>query len=108
MPVFLTVIMGLSLHNATAAIEGYFGKKTPFVRTPKWGIVKQQDGWQRKKYLVKSINPITIAEFLLTIYFAFGIGLGMYWHVYQMLALHIILTLGFGFVVFYSVKHSVY
>lgn len=106
LPLFLTVIMGLSLHNSVAVIKGYMGKETPFVRTPKWGIVQNQDAWLQKQYLVKSLNPITIIELLLTIYFAFGIGLGLYWHTYQMLPLHILLTLGYGFVGYYSVKHS--
>lgn len=107
LPLFLTVIMGLSLHNSVAVIEGYLGKKTPFVRTPKWGIVKHQDGWQRKKYLVKSLNPLTIIELLLTVYFTIGIGLGLYWHSYQMLLLHTMFALGYGFVGYYSVKHSI-
>jgi hypothetical protein len=34
-PLFLAVSMGMSLHNALAVIEGYSGKKTPFIRTPK-------------------------------------------------------------------------
>lgn len=107
LPFFLIVIMGLSLHNSVAALEGYLGKKTPFVRTPKWGIVKGQDGWKRKNYLVKSLNPLTVIELCLTIYFAFGAGLGIYWHSYQMLLLHTMLTLGYGFVVFFSIKHSI-
>jgi cellulose synthase/poly-beta-1,6-N-acetylglucosamine synthase-like glycosyltransferase len=107
LPLFLTVIMGLSLHNSVAVIEGYLGKKTPFVRTPKWGIVKHQDGWQRKKYLVKSLNPLTIIELFLVLYFSFGVGLGIYWHSYQMLLLHTMLALGYGFVGYYSVKHSI-
>ena len=107
LPLFLTVIMGLSLHNATAVLEGYLGKKTPFVRTPKWGIVTNQDGWQLKNYLVKSLNPMTIIELLLTLYFAFGVGLGIYWHSYPMLPLHTMLALGYGFVVYYSIKHSI-
>jgi cellulose synthase/poly-beta-1,6-N-acetylglucosamine synthase-like glycosyltransferase len=107
LPFFLIVIMGLSLHNSVAALEGYLGKKTPFVRTPKWGIVKDQDGWQRKNYLVKSLNPITVIELFLALYFALGVGLGIYWHSYQMLMLHTMLTLGYGFVVFFSVKHSI-
>ncbi|MEZ4904947.1 MAG: glycosyltransferase [Spirosomataceae bacterium] len=106
LPLFLTVIMGLSLHNAVAVLEGYMGKKTPFVRTPKWGIVQQKDAWQQKKYLVRSLNPITVVEILLALYFAFGIGLGLYWQSYQMLLLHTLLALGYGFVGFYSVKHS--
>jgi len=107
LPFFLTVIMGLSLHNSVAVIEGYVGRKTPFVRTPKWGIVKNQDGWQRKNYLVKSLNPLTVLEVLLAFYFAFGFGLGVYWQSYQMLFLHGMLALGYGFVGFYSVKHSI-
>lgn len=107
LPLFLTVIMGLSLHNAVAVLEGYMGKKTPFVRTPKWGIVQQQDGWQHKKYLLKSLNPLTIVELILALYFAFGIGLGLYWHSYQMLLLHTLLAFGYGFVGFYSIKHSI-
>lgn len=107
LPFFLIVIMGLSLHNSVAALEGYLGKKTPFVRTPKWGIVKNRDGWQHKNYLVKSLNPLTIAEVFLTLYFAFGAGLGLYWHSYQMVMLHTMLALGYGFVVFFSIKHSI-
>lgn len=107
LPFFLTVIMGLSLHNAIAALEGYLGKKTPFIRTPKWGIVQQKDGWQRKNYLVKSLNWLTIAELLLAVYFAAAVGLGFYWHSYQMVVLHAMLAVGFGFVSFYSVKHSI-
>lgn len=106
LPFFLTVIMGLSLHNAIAAVEGYLGKKTPFVRTPKWGIVQPKDGWQRKNYLVKSLNWLTIAEVMLAVYFAAAVGLGLYWHSYQMTVLHAMLALGFGFVSFYSVRHS--
>lgn len=107
LPLFLTIIMGLSFHNAIAVLEGYLGKKTPFVRTPKWGIVKPKDGWQRKTYLVKSLNLPTLIELLLAVYFSFGIGLGIYWHSYQMLAFHTMLALGFGFIGYYSVKHSV-
>ena len=30
--------MGLSWHNSLAVVEGYIGKKTPFVRTPKFAL----------------------------------------------------------------------
>jgi hypothetical protein len=35
-PFFLSLSMGLSLHNALAVLEGYGNRKTPFVRTPKF------------------------------------------------------------------------
>ena len=107
LPFFLVVIMGLSLHNAIAVIEGYLGRKTPFVRTPKWGIVQEHDAWKSKNYLLKSLNWLTIMELLLAVYFAGGVFLGIYWHTYPLLALHLMLSAGFGFVGFYSVKHSI-
>lgn len=36
-PVFLALSAGLSLHNSRAVWEGWFGRATPFVRTPKRG-----------------------------------------------------------------------
>lgn len=106
LPLFLSVIMGLSLHNSIAVIEGYFGKKTPFVRTPKWGIVQHQGNWQQKKYLVRSLNPLTWLELGLVLYFGFGLALGLYWQTYSLVGLHSMLVLGYGFVGYYSVKHS--
>ena len=37
-PMFLAVSMGLSLHNAMAVLEGYIGKKSAFIRTPKFNL----------------------------------------------------------------------
>jgi hypothetical protein len=34
---FLSVSMGLALHNARAVAKGFWGRATPFVRTPKQG-----------------------------------------------------------------------
>ncbi len=106
LPLFLTVIMGLSLHNAIAVVEGYLGKKTPFIRTPKWGIVEKQDSWTQKKYLLKSFNLLTMLELLLCLYFISGIVLGVYWAAPQLIVMHAMLAIGFGFVSFYSIKHS--
>jgi cellulose synthase/poly-beta-1,6-N-acetylglucosamine synthase-like glycosyltransferase len=49
-PLFLSVSMGLSLHNAIAVIEGYMGKKSPFIRTPKFNLLESKDTWQKNKY----------------------------------------------------------
>jgi cellulose synthase/poly-beta-1,6-N-acetylglucosamine synthase-like glycosyltransferase len=49
-PMFLSVSMGLSFHNAIAVMEGYMGKKSPFVRTPKFNIIKNKDVWEKNKY----------------------------------------------------------
>src|SRR5690606_2230728 len=37
-PAFLSMSMGMSIHNAKAVLEGYLGIKTPFIRTPKFNL----------------------------------------------------------------------
>ncbi len=105
-PLFLSVSMGLSLHNAIAVLEGYIGKKTPFIRTPKFNLVKNKDHWQGNKYLVNKLSFLTVLEILLSFYFIYGIYAGVLYHDYAMIPFHIMLSLGFGFVSFYSLFHA--
>lgn len=105
-PLFLSVSMGLSLHNALAVIEGYMGKKSPFIRTPKFNIIKNKDVWKKNKYLVSSVSFLTVLEFVMTIYFGFGIYAAFYYDDFVLIPFHIMLFLGFGYVTFYSIKHS--
>jgi len=105
-PLFLSVSMGLSLHNALAVIEGYIGKKSPFIRTPKFNITESKDVWKKNKYLVSSISILTLLEFVLTLYFLFGIYSAFYYQDFGLLPFHIMLFLGFGYVTFYSLFHS--
>jgi hypothetical protein len=73
-PTFLSVSMGLSLHNAVAVIEGFTGKKSSFVRTPKFAISGKTSGtWKDKKYRAIKVSPLTLLEFTLFLYFSFGI-----------------------------------
>jgi cellulose synthase/poly-beta-1,6-N-acetylglucosamine synthase-like glycosyltransferase len=105
-PLFLSVSMGLSLHNAIAVIEGYMGKKSPFIRTPKFNIIENQDAWQKNKYLVSSVSFLTVLEFLMTLYFLGGILSAFYYQDFVLIPFHIMLFLGFGYVTFYSLFHS--
>ena len=106
-PMFLSVSMGLSLHNSIAVLEGYMGKKTPFVRTPKFALNKKKGTWLDKKYRAVKISPLTAVEALLTLYFASGLVLAFVLNDFGMIPFHLMLTLGFGFVFFYSVKHAI-
>lgn len=105
-PLFLSVSMGLSLHNAIAVIEGYMGKKSPFIRTPKFNILENKDVWQKNKYLVSSVSFLTGLEFIFTIYFFCGIISAFYYQDFVLIPFHIMLFLGFGYVTFYSLFHS--
>lgn len=105
-PLFLAVSMGMSLHNGIAVMEGYLGKKSPFVRTPKFNLEKLSDKWYGNKYLASSIGGVTILEGVLFIYFLGGIALSFYYNSFGLLPLFLILSFGFGYVFFYSIFHS--
>mgnify|MGYP003109055586 FL=1 len=102
----LSVFLGLSIHNAVAVFEGWIGKKTPFVRTPKFNIKSKKEGWKGNKYFVKKINPLTVVEGLLSLYFMAGLGLAFYFQDFALLPFHILLSLGFLLVFYYTVQHT--
>jgi hypothetical protein len=98
--------MGLSRHNAIAVTEGYLGKKTPFIRTPKFNLRTRRDTWQHRAYRTRAISFLTILEGLLALYFLTGIGFSFYFQEYGLIPFHVLLTVGFGGVFYYSFKHS--
>lgn len=102
----LSVFLGLSVHNALAVIEGLMGKKSPFVRTPKFNITDKKDSWKGNIYFSKKINPLTVIEGLLSLYFFAGLGLAFYFNDFALLPFHILLSLGFLLVFYYSVQHT--
>ena len=105
-PFFLSLSMGLSFHNAIAAVEGYLSQKTPFIRTPKFNIGAKNECWQSNKYLISAITPVTFIEGLLAIYFLSGIVFAFYYSDYGLLPFHVMLSFGFGTVCYYSLIHS--
>ena len=103
-PAFLTVSMGLSLHNAVAVFEGLVGKKSAFIRTPKFNILNNSDSWKGNQYIKGKLSTITIFEGLLSIYFIFGITSGVIMGVWELMIFHLMLALGFALVFIYSIK----
>lgn len=105
-PLFLSVSMGLSLHNAIAVIEGYMGRKTPFIRTPKMGDRAQGASVFRDGYLRSVIAPMTIMEVLLAAYAVGGLVLAFHLKDAGLVPYHLMLAIGFGSVAYYSIAHS--
>ena len=104
---FFSVAMGFSLHNTIAVLEGHFGKKSEFVRTPKFNITTIKDGWKNNKYIKKKPSVHVILEGLLAIYFAFGMYsasiVGDQGGDYGLFPFHLMLFIGFGYVFFKSI-----
>lgn len=105
-PLFLSFSMGLSLHNTIAVAEGYAGKKSAFLRTPKFNIVQKNGSWIGKSYLSKSFHPLFILEGILSVYFLWGVVLAFQLNDFGLFPLHLMLFFGFGAIFVYSVAHE--
>ena len=99
---FFSVDLGFSLHNTIAVIEGHMGKRSEFVRTPKFNISTIKQSWKGNKYLAKKLSPNMILEFALMIYFMFGMYSAIPLNDFGLFPFHFMLFLGFGFVFFKS------
>lgn len=108
---FFSIAMGFSLHNSIAVIEGHIGKRSDFIRTPKFNINSLNDSWKGNKYLKKNISINAVFEGLLMLYFAFGMYsafiVGDQGGDFGLFPFHLMLFLGFGYVFFKSLTSKV-
>lgn len=103
-PLFLAMSMGLSLFNSIAVIEGYAGRKTPFVRTPKFASVGDNANTGSVRW---GLPPaIAFAEAGLSIYFMLGIIYSTYIGYHPFLLFHLLMAAGFGLLAFFSARHA--
>ncbi|PKP09222.1 MAG: glycosyl transferase family 2 [Bacteroidetes bacterium HGW-Bacteroidetes-3] len=103
---FYTIAMGFSFHNSIAVLEGLWGKKSEFVRTPKFNIESLKDKWKQNVYISHKIPKNVIVEGLLALYFLFGIYSGYHFNDYGLLPFHLMLFAGFGFVFVKSISDA--
>lgn len=101
-PIFLSMSMGLALHNGMAVLEGFWGRKTPFIRTPKIG----QTLWNQNKYLQDKIAPTTWLEILLGLFFGSAVVFGFWVEFYSFILFHSMLALGFLSIGLLTLFHS--
>ena len=99
---FLSVSMGLALHNSRAVVLGWLGQRSAFVRTPKLGSGPPP----LRRYRTGGVGGLVVLEGLLAVYFAFGLAAGAWFGDTGLMPFHAMLTLGFGLVCGYSVRHA--
>ena len=109
--VFFSIAMGFSLHNSIAVLEGHLGKKSDFIRTPKFNINTLKDSWKNNKYIKKTVSVHVIFEGLLMLYFGFGMYsafiVGDQGGDFGLFPFHLMLFLGFGYVFIKSLTSKV-
>ena len=101
---FFSIAMGFSFHNTLAVLEGYSGKKSAFIRTPKFAVQKKSDDISENKYIARHLTLTTVIELAFSIYFLYGVYNGIKYSDYGFVPFHIMLFFGFSFVVYHSLK----
>ena len=107
-PGFIMISMGLSLHNGMAVMEGLLGRKSAFIRTPKFNVTNLKESWKGNSYIKTRMTWVTWMEGLLCIYFLFGIAVGIHLHDGGLIFFHMMLATGFGAVFYYSAKPALH
>ena len=104
---FYTIAMGFSYHNSLAVLEGHRGKRSDFIRTPKFNIKTLKDSWKKNKYTTKEVSKNVIVEGALALYFLFGMYSAFIVGKegdFGLFPFHSMLFIGFGFVFVNSFK----
>ena len=101
---FYTIAMGFTYQNSIAVLEGLIGKKSEFVRTPKFNIENLKDKWKDNVYISKKISKNTIIEGILVLYFIFGLIYAVILNDFGLFPFHLMLTIGYSFVFYKSFK----
>jgi hypothetical protein len=94
--------MGLSLHNSIAVIQGWMGRKSAFVRTPKKGNVNQTSSL----YRLKNYSISMIGEGIMVCYFMMAIGLAFYFNYFGFIVFHSMLLFGYGYIFTSTLKSN--
>ncbi|MEO1216227.1 MAG: glycosyltransferase [Bacteroidota bacterium] len=103
---FLSLSMGLSLHNSIAVIQGWMGKRTPFIRTPKFNVKEKKDKFKNVKYKSKKVNPSVYAELFMTLYFCLGIYMSFQFDDFGVMPFYLMQVFGYGLVGLFSFRHA--
>jgi cellulose synthase/poly-beta-1,6-N-acetylglucosamine synthase-like glycosyltransferase len=105
LPFLMCLGTGIAVNNTKAVLEAFFNIQSGFVRTPKYGIKKQDDSWQGKRYSIP-LNAISLLEFTLGLYSLAGLSMFLLFSKYLVSPFLLIYTSGFFYVFFLSVKHG--
>lgn len=107
---FYCLVMGFSIHNAVAVIEGHLGKKSSFIRTPKFNLNSQNKALKNHKYAQRKISGYTFLELFLALYFLFGMCTAFFITTegdFGMFLFHFFLFVGFSSISYHGLKKPV-
>ncbi len=98
---------GMSVNNTVAVFDAFFGRKNEFLRTPKFGIVKNDDDWRDKAYALP-FTKTTLLEIFFGVYGVVGIFIAVFSNNPVFAPILGIQAIGFFYIAYLSISHSTF
>jgi len=105
LPSLLVYNAGLSVNNTVAVFDAVFGSRNEFLRTPKYGIVKKDDGWKDKAYNLP-FTKTTLLEIFFGVYGLLGIMISVFSNNPVFAPIIGVQTVGFLYIAYMSLSHT--
>jgi cellulose synthase/poly-beta-1,6-N-acetylglucosamine synthase-like glycosyltransferase len=99
---FFSMSIGISLHMVMGVVEGYRGKKSPFIRTPKFGVNQKTSLFKKRQYHQNARFNLKPIEFLFFGYGLFWLYIGITQHNAFIITYSFILITGFSLALFFD------
>jgi cellulose synthase/poly-beta-1,6-N-acetylglucosamine synthase-like glycosyltransferase len=103
-PAFMAGSMGMALNNSRAIFEALIGKRSGFVRTPKYQLDDRQRPWWKQRYAETRIPGIVGLEALLTLYCLAGLVVTLAYEEWAAVPFQAMFAFGFGLVTTYNLR----
>jgi hypothetical protein len=98
---------GMSVNNTVAVFDALFGNKNEFLRTPKFGIIKNDDDWRDKAYALP-FTKTTLLEIFFGVYGIVGMFVAIFSNNPVFVSIIGIQVAGFLYIAYLSISHSTF
>src|SRR5574340_990476 len=98
---------GMSVNNTVAVFDALFEKKNEFLRTPKFGIIKNDDDWRDKAYALP-FTKTTLLEIFFGVYGIVCIFVAIFSNNPVFVPIIGIQVAGFLYIAYLSISHSTF
>lgn len=105
LPALLVYNAGMSVNNTVAVFDAIFGKKNEFLRTPKYGIIKNNDDWRDKAYNLP-FTQTTLLEIFFAVYGIVGMMIAIFSHNVVFVPIIGLQVVGFFYIAYMSLSHT--
>lgn len=105
LPFLLIYTAGISVNNTIAVFDAVLGKKNEFLRTPKYGILKNKNDWKDNAYNLP-FSQVTLLEIFFGVYGVIGIFIALATSNTVFAPIIGLQTAGFFYIAYKSIEHS--